>query len=72
MGNVPNIAKTVLKEILQVAALNYSGDIFGNGIVSKSNIIFKYTSGNKNNWIEITKNVNGVDFYKCIREIEYY
>ncbi|CAM3499078.1 hypothetical protein FLGE108171_00450 [Flavobacterium gelidilacus] len=37
---------------------------------SKSTFSYKYDA--KNNWIEIIKNVDGVDLYKWTREIAYY
>lgn len=33
---------------------------------------FRYKYDSKNNWIEITKNVDGVDLFKWIRKIDYY
>ncbi|WP_339836956.1 hypothetical protein [uncultured Flavobacterium sp.] len=40
--------------------------------MKKSTSTFSYKYDNKNNWIEIVKNVDGIDLYKWIREIEYY
>lgn len=40
--------------------------------MDKSHIVFTYKLDGQNNWIEIIKNVNGVDLYKWTREIEYY
>lgn len=38
----------------------------------KYNISFKYKFDSKNNWIEIIKNVDGIDLFKWTRKIEYY
>jgi hypothetical protein len=40
--------------------------------MKKSTSTFSYKYDIKNNWTEIVKNVDGVDLYKWIREIEYY
>ncbi|WP_226065471.1 hypothetical protein [Kaistella polysaccharea] len=38
----------------------------------KHKISFRYKYDSKNNWIEIIKNVDGVDLFKWIRKIDYY
>ncbi len=41
-------------------------------IIEPTVVVFKYKFDKQKNWTEIIKNVNGKDFYKWIREIEYY
>lgn len=58
--------KYIYNDLNQVEKLEY----FEDNKVYK--IVFHFKYDEKNNWIEIVKNINGKDIYKWIRQLEYY
>jgi hypothetical protein len=68
-------AKIVQKYIYKnnkIAKLSYIEESFETKKMVSYNISYSYKYDNNNNWVEILKIVDGVELFKCVREIEYY